>query len=77
MMWIFIKRGLFFPVWERSVKAWKAWVAAREASQEAKEARMAAAVEARMASAKKMEAGVYPNLEAVGPEASAPCGDGK
>ena len=52
-------------------------MAAREATQEAKEARMAAAVEARMASAKKMEAGVYPNLEAVGPEASAPRGDGE
>ena len=50
---------------------------ARAAAQEAKEARMAAAVEARMASAKKMEAGLYPNLEAAGPEASAPCVGGE
>ena len=38
---------------------------------------MAAAVEARMASAKRMEAGIYPNLEAAGPEASAPCENGE
>ena len=74
---MFVQGFFFFLVWERSVKTWKAWMAAREATQEAKEARMAAAVEARMASAKKMEAGLYPGLEAAGPEASAPRGDGE
>ena len=54
-------------------KAWKGWRAATAA---AKEAKMAAAVEARLASAKKAEeGGLYPNLAGPGLEASAPSGD--
>ena len=72
---------MFFSlVWERSTKAWKGW---RETSREAKEAKlvareakMAAVVEARLVSARKAEEGaLYPDLAESGPAASAPNGD--
>ena len=71
---------VFFPVWERLVKAWKGWraavAAAKEASTAAKEAKVAAAVEARMAAARKAEeGGLYPDLAGSCPVASAPSGD--
>jgi len=44
----------------------------------AREAKMAAAVEARMVSARKAEEGaLYPNLAEAGTAASAPSGDGE
>ena len=69
-----------FPAWERLVKAWKGWRAAaaaeKEATTAAREAKLAAVVEARLASAKKAEeGGLYPNLAGPGLEASAPSGD--
>ena len=51
---------------------------AKEAKLAAREAKMAAVVEARLASAKKAEEGaLYPNLAESGPAASAPSGDGE
>ena len=61
-----------FPAWERLVKAWKGWRAAaaaeKEATTAAKEAKLAAVVEARLASAKKSgRRGPLPQLGRVGP----------
>ena len=64
----------FLLVWNKAVKGWKAW---REARLKADEAKVAAVVEARMASAKKAEEGLYPDLAGSGLAASAPSGDGE
>ena len=64
------------------IKAWKGWREAATTEEEAKmaarEAKVAAAVEARMVSARKAEEGaLYPNLAEAGTAASAPSGDGE
>ena len=81
--WYLMRCFVVIPlVWERSTKAWKGWRAAvreaKEAKMSAREAKMAAVVEARLASAKKAEEGaLYPSLAESGPAASAPSGDGE
>ena len=56
------------------MKAWKAWAEARRAAEEAK---LEAAVEAKMVSVKMAEEGLYPSLAGSGTAASAPNGDGE